>query len=475
MALNRRKLLKYGGLAGVAALGVAAYKLSGPGGSIVEGKSRAAPFAGDTTLPPAADVVIVGGGIVGVCAALYLAEKGVDVVLCEKGAIAGEASGRAQGQVSSAGLDPGKLDLIALSKSLWAGMNEAVGGETGYRVNGLVIPFLEKSGADDWEGWLSAASSKATNARLLSGAQANAMLPSATPWAGAFYDPSDGGTEPVLATPVIAEGARKRGAKIYIDCAVRGFETTAGKISGVVTEKGTIRTGTVIVAGGCWSSKLLESFGVRFPTANMFSSLARVRLEHAPEAFPGNFEVPAAIARRHIDGTYSFGATSGRIPVTPALISNLWAFRDVILNPPWDVEPHLGSYFFSELFSGRHWDLDEISPFEKNRVLQPSINEPLLDKIVTNMRKAFPAIGKVDIVERWGGALTVTPDNIPVLSAVPARPGLFMAAGFTYGITMGPAAGKLIAQLVTNETPSVDLKYYRYSRFVDGSKLTFTH
>lgn len=475
MAINRRKILKYGGLAALAATGVGAYKLSGPGGSITKGRSRAAQFVGDNVLPPAADVVIVGGGIVGICAALYLAEKGVDVVVCEKGAIAGEASGRAQGQVSSAALDPGKLDLISLSKTLWSDMNTAVAGETGYRRNGLIVPFLETGGAADWEGWLAAAADKAPHARLLTKAEANEMLPSATPWAGAFYDPSDGGIEPTLATPAIAGGARRKGAKIFVDCAVRGFETSGGKISSVVTEKGRVQTSTVIVAGGCWSSKLLENFGIRFPTVNMFSSLARVRLEHSPDSFPGNFEVPAAIARRHIDGSYSLGATTGRIPVTPELLSNLWAFRDVIMNPPWDVHPHLGSLFFSELAEGGSWALDEVSPFEKNRVLQPTVNAPLLDSIISKMQTAFPSIGKIDVIERWGGALTVTPDNIPVLGAVQNRPGLFLAAGFTYGITMGPAAGKLIAELVTGDTPSVALDYYRYSRLIDGSKLTFTH
>ena len=474
MAVSRRQLLKYGGVGGVAALGIGAYKLSGPGGSVVDGKSRAAPFQGDAALPSSADVVIVGGGIVGACAALYLAEKGVKVLLCEKGAIAGEASGRAQGQVSSAGLDPAKQDLIALSKSLWAGMNEAVGGETGYRRNALIVPFEHEQEGSDWEGWLKAASAKAPEARLLSSKEANGMLPATTKWAGAFYDPSDGGIEPTLATPAIAEGARRRGAAISVNCAVRGFSTSGGRISEVITERGRVKTSTVIVAGGCWSSKFLERFGIRFPTANMFSSLARVRLEHSPDSFPGNFEVPAAIARRHIDGTYSFGATSGRIPVTPQLISNLWAFRKVIMDPPWDVHPHLGEYFFSELASGGNWGMDEISPFEKVRILQPSINTPLLDTVISNMRAAFPAIGKISTVEQWGGALTVTPDNVPVISAVPGHDGLFMAAGFTYGITMGPAAGKLIAELVSNEKPSIDLNFYRYSRFTDGSDLVFT-
>src|SRR5207237_4378527 len=94
---------------------------------------RVDPVASDQSLPARADVVIVGGGIIGTSAALYLAQKGVSVVLCEKGHIAGEQSSRNWGWVRKARRDPREIPLIVESLRLWEGMNQTVQGETGFR------------------------------------------------------------------------------------------------------------------------------------------------------------------------------------------------------------------------------------------------------------------------------------------------------------------------------------------------------
>src|ERR1700752_2076398 len=89
--------------------------------------------------PPArADVVVVGGGIVGVSAALHLAKKGVSVVVCEKGRIAGEQSSRNWGWCRTMGRDADEIPLAIESLRLWRGMNERTGRETGFRQPGIV-------------------------------------------------------------------------------------------------------------------------------------------------------------------------------------------------------------------------------------------------------------------------------------------------------------------------------------------------
>ena len=94
---------------------------------------RVDPVRSDEALPARADVVIVGGGIIGTSAALFLAEKGVSVALCEKGHIAGEQSSRNWGWCRKMGRDPRELPLIIESLRLWQGMNERVEAETGFR------------------------------------------------------------------------------------------------------------------------------------------------------------------------------------------------------------------------------------------------------------------------------------------------------------------------------------------------------
>ena len=96
------------------------------------------PVALDPTPPAQADVVIIGGGIIGTCAALHLAQRGVSVALCEKGDIAGEQSSRNWGWVRKQGRDPRELPLAIEALRQWQGMNEVVEAETGFRTTGIM-------------------------------------------------------------------------------------------------------------------------------------------------------------------------------------------------------------------------------------------------------------------------------------------------------------------------------------------------
>ena len=99
---------------------------------------RVDPVASDEALPARTGVVIIGGGIIGTCTALFLAQKGVPVVLCEKGHIAGEQSSRNWGWCRKMGRDAREIPLAIESLRLWRGMNERIGRETGFRRCGIV-------------------------------------------------------------------------------------------------------------------------------------------------------------------------------------------------------------------------------------------------------------------------------------------------------------------------------------------------
>src|SRR5580698_5349373 len=108
----------------------------------------------DTELPARADVVVVGGGIVGVSAALHLAKKGVSVTLCEKGRIAGEQSSRNWGWCRTMGRDPIEIPLAIESLRMWAGMNEEIGAETGFRRTGIIYLCENESDVEQHKSWL---------------------------------------------------------------------------------------------------------------------------------------------------------------------------------------------------------------------------------------------------------------------------------------------------------------------------------
>lgn len=443
------------------------------GGRIVTGKSRALPVTDSNTVPPYVDVVVIGGGYVGCCAALELAERGLRVALCEKGVIAGEASGRSFGWVDSQFLDPIKMEIIARSKTLWEKMDARIEGDTGYRKQGLVSLLADDEGVAMAQGWLNSVDGMSgVDARLVSGNELQVMAPnSSQTWKAGLYQPSDASVEPTMAAPAIAQGAKKRGAHILQGCAVRGLETSGGKVSAVVTEKGTIACQSVVLAAGTWSPLFAGSLGIRLPQLQAHASMIRTKPLDGPEVSAwGN----GYTWRKNIDGGYTIGAVNGAAPITPSLIKN--AFKLIpAMRAMWDqVDPVFSaSTFFSHLSTPSRWALDQVSPFEKNRILQPEIRNAVLDEVKQNLNKEFPAFSSIEEAERWAGVLVTTSDNMPVISGVDKIPGLYFGTGFYYGLTMGPAAGEALADLVTGQTPKFDLSPYRHSRFIDGGKLIF--
>src|SRR4051794_28658726 len=200
------------------------------------------PVPGDPGLPASTRVVVIGGGIIGVCTAFFLARKGVPVVLCEKGRIAGEQSSRNWGWCRKMGRDLREIPLAIEAMRLWPEMNSLIQAETGFRRHGIAYLCRTPEELAQREAWLDQVGKPfQLDTRLLTRDETARVLPGLSgTWAGSLYTASDGRAEPARAAPAIARAARRLGATILTDCAVRGIDTKAGRIAGVVTERGRI-------------------------------------------------------------------------------------------------------------------------------------------------------------------------------------------------------------------------------------------
>jgi glycine/D-amino acid oxidase-like deaminating enzyme len=424
-----------------------------------------------TDLPARADVVVVGGGIVGVSAALHLAKKGISVALCEKGRIAGEQSSRNWGWCRTMGRDPAEIPLSIESLRMWAAMNLEVGAETGFRNSGIVYLCETQKDLDEREAWLAHARSYQVNSRLLGPAEVDRALPgSARRWMGALFTPTDGRAEPQLAVPAMAEAARRMGATVMASCAVRGLETAAGAVSAVITEKGRISCGSVILAGGAWSRLFCGNVGLDFPQLKVLGSVMRTApLDGAPDYAVGasNFAF-----RKRLDGGYTVAQRGANI--TPIVPDSFRLFFDFLpsLTKQWrELRLRIGRRFIEEWNIPRTWPLDGPSPFESVRVLDPQPVETILTEARSNLTMSFPAFKDMTIAGRWAGLIDVTPDAVPVISPVQALPGFFLASGFSgHGFGIGPASGRLIADLVAGDRPIVDPAPFRFERLARASR-----
>lgn len=421
-------------------------------------------------LPSRASVVVIGGGIIGTSTTLALAEKGIDVTLCEKGEIAAEQSSRNWGWCRTQGRDPREIPLSLEAMRMWRGLNERVGAETGFRPDGVVYLAETDKDCARHEAWLEHGRLYQSDARLLTGEEVSALLPGATrTWRGGLYSPSAGRAEPQKAAPAIAAAAQRKGATVLTGCAVRGLETSAGRVSAVVTEKGRIACDVAVLAGGAWSRLFCGNEGFSFPQLKVRASVMRTApLEGMPQAAVGG---SGFSFRRRLDGGYSVanrGASTAEI--VPDSFRLFFRYMPA-LRAQWnDLSLRLGSRFLEEWKTPRRWTLDAVSPFERVRILDPEPDHHLLDQAQATLARTFPAFAKAKIVGRWGGLIDVTPDVVPVIGPIKALPGFYLASGFSgHGFGIGPAAGRLMADLVAGDHPIVDPEPFRFERFSDGS------
>jgi glycine/D-amino acid oxidase-like deaminating enzyme len=429
------------------------------------------PVESDETLPQRAAVVIVGGGIVGTSAALFLARKGLSVALCEKGRVAGEQSSRNWGWVRKMGRDPRELPLAIEALRLWEGMDALVEGETGFRQAGILYACETDEELERRAAWLEHARPYQLDTRLLGREELADLLPGMTRLPrGALYTRSDGRAEPQKAAPAIANAARRLGATVLTGCAVRGVETTGGRVAGVVTERGRIACDSVVLAGGAWSRLFCGNLGLRLPQLKVRSSAMRTApLEGGPETalLMGDFAF-----RKRLDGGYNIA--NGVTTIAEIVPDSFRFFLEFLpaLRMQWkDLRLRVGGRFLEEWRLPRRWALDAPSPFEEVRVLDPEPATALNDKALASLAGVFPAFGRARVVQHWAGLIDVTPDAVPVISPVESVPGFFVATGFSgHGFGIGPGAGRLVADLVTGGDPIVDPTPFRFSRFSDGSR-----
>ena len=429
-------------------------------------------IASDQHLPQATDVVVIGGGIIGISAAYHLARKGLSVALIEKGHVGAEQSSRNWGWCRQQGRARAEIPLAREALRLWDEMQTESGADAGFRRTGVLFLTKKPEELAAWQKWAAIAREQQVHSTVLSAAEVAERLPGNTePWIGGLHTPSDGRAEPSMAVPALAIAARHRGVTIHQDCAARGLETQGGRVSAVVTEKGTIRTQSVLLAGGAWSSLFCRRHGVELPVGLVNATACRTT--PAPEITSGALGTDHYCIRRRLDGSFTLALRNrGTVELTPDLFRYAGKFLSTYKQRRKGLKVSFGKSFFDQIIRGTNWRLDQPSPFEAERVRDPAPDMSLVNSALAALIEANPGLKDIRIAEAWGGTIDVTPDTVPVISAVDRLPGFFLATGFSgHGFGLGPAAGKLAADVLTGDTPLVDPAAYSYQRLVDGRRL----
>lgn len=433
---------------------------------MISGLVKVAP---DLNPPEATEVAIIGGGIVGTCTALFLAERGIPVCLFEKGEIAAEQSGRNWGWVRKMGRGEQDIALAILADDIWPTLAQRTGEQVGYRRVGALYPCDTEAELAEQSQWRDRVAVPAgVDSRLLDARQTAALLPGCVrDFKGALHTPSDGSAEPFWAAPGIAQGARKKGARIFTRCAVRGLEYSAGRVSGVITEQGRVACNSVIIAAGAWSRQFLQHIGVRLPQLRLRASVRHVEGVDLPDLCVSAKDLSF---RKRMDGTLTFAKRDlNTVEVGPDHLRFLLRFLPMLREQRKLVRLRIGGSFFEAMRHAKDWNNEDTSIFEQVRVLGKPGEKAVLDRAQASLCEAFAELGSITPIQDWSGYIEATPDGLPVIGPVTGRDGALLATGFSgHGFGIGPAVAQLLAQMVGGEATSVPLRQFQLHRFAAG-------
>jgi len=422
-------------------------------------------------MPASADLVIVGGGVAGICTALFAARRGLRVVVCEKGRVAAEQSSRNWGWIRQQGRDIGELPIVMEALRHWADFAAVLGDGLGLRRVGTV--YVERSAKDAEENakwWQSARELGLDTVHLSRQGLAEHLPDVPAAWRGALFTPSDSRAEPWVAVPMLARLAVAEGVTIVEHCAVRGLDIAAGAVQGVDTEQGRIAAPQVLVAAGAWSRLFLGGAGVNIPQLSVLASVAATE----PMAGPWGANVS--------DGVYAFRTRAdGGLTLAPGFDHDFFIGPDAFASLPKYLKTLMNDWRHTRFramaprgypdawTTARRWAAP--SPFEGCRILSPKPNLTSLARAASAFAATFPKAPPLRLRKTWAGMIDTLPDVVPILDRVPQVPGLWLATGLSgHGFGIGPGVGRVMADLIAGQPAGHDLSRFRFARFTDGSR-----
>lgn len=361
-----------------------------------------------------AEVVIIGGGVIGCSIAYNLAREKVNVVVLERDYLASGASGRCGAMIWAKWYPMETSEVMAkvgnMTLKRFANLEEELDTDIEYNLESSISCI--KAGEEDAydSEILELEKYFDTKLEFLKPEEIKKMAP----YIGVDNFESFGGylrsgtisrasANPFLTVYELANAARRLGATIYTDTEVNGIIVENGKVECIRTSKGDIKTNIVVDAAGAWSADVARMAGIKIPTRPHGEDAVVTEPLMPLPYFPGRPE------------TYGRQTKSGQI-----LIGE-------------DNFPEQASSYSTET------TLD------------------FLPRITGHLLQLFPSFGNVNIQRHWAGTEDITPDELPILGKVDEVAGLVLACGFTGGFCISQAVGEIIADIILEKDKNLDI------------------
>ena len=371
--------------------------------------------------PVRADVIIIGGGIMGAATAFFLRQRGKSVALIERGLIGQQASGTNFGNVRRQGRFLPQLPLANRSRALWGRLNELLGEDAEFLASGHIRVTYNDEMAGRIEAYAADARHCGLDLEIISGNVLRDRFPFLGPEVRAgSYSPNDGHANPRLAAPAFGRAAKRNGAEVFENTEVATVEKDGADFRVEAVDGRLFRAPQVMISAGAWGDRLSRQFGEDVPLVAHGPQMAVTEpVPYAIEPVLGaSTIIPHEVVylRQVKRGNIVFGG-GGR---GPASTDTLRAY----------VQPE-----------------HTLAQFEQ-------------------ITRIVPALNRLNIIRVWSGIESYLPDDIPIMGPSGKVSGLYYAFGFCgHGFQLGPGVGDVMAELMATGTTTTPIDPFSISRF----------
>lgn len=389
------------------------------------------------------EVVVIGGGLIGCSVAFYLSKEGVDVILVEGKDLASGTSSACSGGVSLHSKQSGiLLRLTRLSIDLYQNLSNELGYDIEYEQHGGLVVAETEAQWSFMNEFVQIQRQAGVKVQLIDGKEANSLQPTlSNEIVGAAYYPEseDGKVNPLYLTFGFAHGAKREGAKIFLNTSVKNIKMASSGVYTVQTNRGEIRTRFVVNTAGVDAPQIGKMLGLEVPITPLRGQL--VVTETLPRLFATSSILDGSYIMTKFAPDNQHRVTQDSVPVsfTAHQMQN-------------------GNFMFGST--------KESVGYNRQTTAEG------ISAIIKGAVKFFPGLSNLHLIRTFAGLRPHTPDGLPILGRVEDIDGFFMAAGHGGdGVALAPITGRLITELIVEGKTTVDIRKLAFARFSNNEKL----
>jgi len=368
-----------------------------------------------------ADVIVVGGGLMGAASAFFLRKRGRSVILLERGLVGQQASGVSFGNVRRQGRYLPQLPLAHRSRAIWGQTKELLGDDAEFLVTGHVRGVYDEAQAAVVEKYAKDARGWGLDLELVGGREFRRRFPffGANVICGS-YSPDDGHANPRLAAPAFGRAAARAGARVIENCEVLAIDKDGEDFRVQAVDGRTFRAPSALICAGAWGDKLSAAFGEPVPMT-----------PHGP----------------------SMGVTE---PVPYGIIPVVGVSTKVAHEVVYFRQVKRGNIVFGGGLRG-----PDYPDLKRAYVLPENLRRQLRE-----LRRLAPELGKLQVLRTWSGIEGYMRDELPVMGPSGRVSGLYYAFGFCgHGFQLGPGVGDVMAELIDTGVTTTPIEPFHIRRF----------